>query len=124
MIINSLNFIVSLGVYPFDVMVSIGESDEEVRKQLENRGINVSQTDFTHSSQQSGRTAIFSENVVLLRIYNSQKSAMWHGVLAHEIFHASEFVLERIGMRLTLDSDEAYAYLIGYLTEKIYEKIL
>lgn len=51
------------------------------------------------------------------------KSVTDYGTLAHEIFHAVTFILTRIGMSLTNESDEAYAYLIGYLTKEIYKHI-
>jgi hypothetical protein len=44
-------------------------------------------------------------------------------ILSHEIFHATDQVLENVGMSLTSGSEEAYAYLTGYITEKLYEQL-
>jgi len=44
--------------------------------------------------------------------------------LAHEIFHAANNTLESRGFKLSTDSHEAWAYLTGYMTGKIYEKLL
>jgi len=41
-------------------------------------------------------------------------------IVAHEVFHAVELLMDRIGCKLTDESSEAYAYLIGYLTKEIH----
>ena len=41
--------------------------------------------------------------------------------LSHEIFHVANAIMENVGSELTDSSEEAYAYLIGYLTKKILE---
>lgn len=45
------------------------------------------------------------------------------GVLAHECFHAAEFVLRERGMTLTDASDEAYAYYIAWMFRNIYKRL-
>lgn len=58
-------------------------------------------------------------NLSIIRI--KVKDKIPHSVIAHEVFHITTFIMERIGMELiVMKSDEAYAYLIGYLTDKIY----
>lgn len=44
------------------------------------------------------------------------------GTLAHEIFHAADLILREKGLRLDDSSDEAWAYLIGYITKQFYSK--
>jgi len=44
-------------------------------------------------------------------------------ILAHEIFHCTCFLMDRVGIKYSDDSDEAYAYMIQYLTTKCYEKL-
>jgi hypothetical protein len=44
-------------------------------------------------------------------------------VLSHEIFHAVDAVLSLRGLPLIEGSEEAYAYMIGYVTECIYKFI-
>lgn len=43
-----------------------------------------------------------------------------HRTLGHEIFHAGYKALDAMGFTLTDDSQEAYAYLIGFITEQFY----
>lgn len=44
-------------------------------------------------------------------------------VLAHECFHAAEFVLRERGMTLTDASDEAYAYYIAWMFRECFKRL-
>lgn len=117
-------FIVPLIVYPFDVMVSICQSDEEIRGELKKRlpldcQGELELSDLKHGAQ--GRAVMFSNGATLIRLRHQLKYASVKGHLAHEVFHVVEFIMDRIGIKHNIDSGEAYAYLIGYITEKIYE---
>jgi hypothetical protein len=46
-----------------------------------------------------------------------------HGTIAHEVFHAVQFLMDKIGCNLAHESEEPYAYLIQYVTNKIYENL-
>lgn len=43
--------------------------------------------------------------------------------LAHEVFHLTKYIMEYIGTTLSDDSEEAWAYLTGYLFETIRKEI-
>ncbi len=45
-------------------------------------------------------------------------------IISHELFHATHYILKRVGMTLSDETDEAYAYLNSYLTEKFYSLLL
>lgn len=49
--------------------------------------------------------------------------AQYLSVLAHECFHAAEFVLRARGMKLTDESDEAYAYYIAWMFRNVYLRL-
>lgn len=49
------------------------------------------------------------------------KTAEDMSFLSHEIFHAAVALMNSIGASLSADSEEAYAYLIGFLTRKVIE---
>ena len=71
-----------------------------------------------------GRYCLFKSGQSLIRIKGKPKTPEEFGTLQHEIFHIAASLLWRIGMKLKVkSSDEAYAYLIGYLTTEIYKKI-
>lgn len=42
-------------------------------------------------------------------------------VLNHELFHVTSCIMMWVGIPLTRDTNEAYAYLFGYLTKEFYE---
>ena len=119
------NFIISLIIYPYDVMVSIGETDKELKKKLKEYAIYESKDLYQYSSINNCAKAVcFKNGQCLIRITNKPITPIDFGNLQHEIFHVTTFIMERVGMKLKIEvSDEAYAYLIGYLTKMIYEKI-
>lgn len=123
---RKLNFIIPLVVYPRDIMVSFGETHDEVNKHLSKYNIELDEDERNHFDRSVclGRTILFPTNQTLIRMKRIPGTTQEFGTLAHEIFHAASFILGRMGMPLQLEvSDEAYAYLIGYLTEEIYNKI-
>lgn len=121
---KSKNFIIPLVVYPFDVMVSLGETDVEVVNRLNKFGIDTSDNSMWNFEENGiGRCIIFPTNQLLLRLAHYPISNEDFGTLQHEIFHAVHFLMRKLRMKLNMKNDEAYAYLIGYLTTEIYEKI-
>ena len=121
---KSHNFIIPLVVYPFDVMVSIGQTDQELKKILKKHGVNTKSGLWKYGKNGVGRAVVFETNQTLIRLPRVPKTPKELGSLNHEIFHAVTFIMHRIGMKLIVcKSDEAYAYLIGYLTEQILIRI-
>lgn len=125
--VKSFNVIIPLVVYPFDVMVSAGQTDKELCKELSGKGIDVEKERELWelaSPTAPGRTAMFSSGQTLLRLRHFPDTSFDYGCLAHEVFHVVTFIMWKIGMKFkVMKSDEAYAYLVGYLTEQIMEVI-
>ena len=46
-----------------------------------------------------------------------------NGCIAHEIFHAASMLLRSRGIELSEESEEAYAYLIDWMTSIVYKII-
>lgn len=123
---KNINFLVPLQVYPFDIMVSIDQTDEQLLKSVKKYGINSNDIEEIINLPKTvkGRTLIiYGTNQTFIRLIKHPKKPTDYNALHHEIFHAVDFILRKIGIKLSQDSDEAYAYLIGYVTEKIYEKL-
>lgn len=121
--------IVPLVVYPFNIMFSLGESDEafqkaiiknyppSVLKDLEQDPEILKLGPKTNGHTQNLPTGL--ETIV--RLKNYPKTPIDYGILAHEIFHAVSFVLFRIGIPLEMSkTDEVYAYLIDHVTKEVY----
>lgn len=124
---KSHNFIIPFVIYPFDLMCSFGENNIQVEKAL--RAYNtlddadIEAALFKEESTQ-GRAVQFSSNQMFLRLRYVPIDPVGFGCLQHEIFHVVNFLMDEIGMKYeTGKSDEAYAYLIGYLTKEIYSKV-
>lgn len=108
--------IIPLEIYGHDVVVSIGQTDEDLYEQIKE---NVSKKDFkkhmakqtaiatTHKLRTGGILIRFSEN-----IDNP-------GIVAHEAFHAIIFLFKKLGISFCYESEEAYAYALEYLTNQI-----
>lgn len=126
---KSINFILPLVVYPFDIMISIGESDESLKKNIDKFAWSDESRSQMHEVLQlrntvSGRTLMTSCNRTILRMSNYPVTNEDYGQIAHEVFHSATFVLDRIGLKLIVgESDEAYSYLIQYITTEIYKRI-
>lgn len=123
---KKIHFIIPLVIYPFDVMVIMNQTNEEVRKILSKYDhLNDDDIELAMFNSETirGRAALFSSNATLLRLKNIPCNTQDYGVLQHEICHVVNYIMDNIGMKLKIGtSDEAYAYLTGYLTEKIYDR--
>lgn len=118
-----MNFIVRLGIFPYDIMVSAGQSDKELKKELKKYGLRLGKHGRLNKVNNMGKFLWYPEvNAGLIRMREIPETAQMHGSLSHEIFHAVDFVLRYAGIKLTDASDETYAYAIGYLTQEIYKK--
>ena len=118
---RSLNFIVKNEIYPFDVMFSFGESDINLKKRFKKFG--VSEGSLFEHSLKLGQCTQFKNGQVLVRMPNIPKTPKDYNTLQHEIFHATTNIMNHIGSKLDEESEEPWAYFIGFLTQKVYEKL-
>ena len=114
------SFIIDYKIYPFNVLFTFGQQDEQVITQLKKQGVK-DPTDCTVHGE--GRCIMYSEGATMIRMNVVPKYPRQYAILQHEIFHAVDFLFNRIGIRLCENSNEAYAYLIEYLTKEAYEQI-
>jgi hypothetical protein len=70
-----------------------------------------------------GKSVMFPTGQTLLWLNEKPNSVNGLATLNHEIFHCACFILERVGIIYSETSDEAYAYLIEYLTKQIYAEL-
>ena len=120
-------FIIKPDVYPFDVMVSIDETDDVLLKRLLRYGNTKKDCKglFNMCALSRGRCHIFKDSAqTVIRLKLQPKKVDMIALISHEVFHAVSFILDRIGMKLDLySSDEAYAYLTEYLMLEICKKL-
>lgn len=125
------SFIINLVVYPFDILVSIAETNDEFLKSIKKyitpeclEDLKDEKIVFNMPETCNGRTVqLLDGGQTIMRLPKRITTCEQYGTLAHEIFHAVEFIMRRINIKLSENSDECFAYLIGYVTTQIYKKM-
>jgi hypothetical protein len=70
----------------------------------------------------NGLTLQVDDSYPIIWIPRIPRTAEEKGVLSHEVFHAvSSLFLDYVGMKLTTDSEEAYAYTIGFVIKEFWK---
>ena len=119
---KGINRVIDLVIYPFDVMLSVGETDKTLFKQLDHAG--VDNGEFKQAMYEDigqARYCLFKSGQSLIRIKGKPDTIDDWATLQHEIFHCASAILWRMGIKLKIKSSgEVYAYLIQYLTKEIY----
>lgn len=112
-------FLTDFGVYPVDILVTIGTTEAEVLAKLKNGcHYKPDQEEIRNLNfkGKSGYTLRLKGGACILWIKEYRP-----GLLAHEIFHLVSLLYERIGSKFYVDDDEPVAYLIEFLTNRIYK---
>lgn len=117
---KAIRFVVDVSIYNTYVIVVIGKS-KYINKYLSKHGFKKIDTSSTEGA--AGYTFQLEEGILLWLKQKPPFTAFNIGCLVHEIFHCTEFILSRAGIKLSKKSDEAYAYLMGYITENIFNTI-
>lgn len=115
-----MNKIISIDIYDRDVMVHFGEKKHLKARLSKIFGCEKSSEIVSMiGGEEKGKSFLLPGGQMILYMPNLPKDIKGLSVLAHEIFHIANYTLEKAGINLTSDSDEAYSYLIEFLTKKI-----
>jgi hypothetical protein len=121
-------FIIETPPYPFSIAVSIGQTKRDFNTSMKSVGnYNLTDIEDFFTRNDSGQTCSNDgDNLVIVML----KADSSHGVIAHELFHAVTFIMATVGIKLNSlvedkdgSTEEAYAYMIEYVTNKFYDKI-
>ena len=107
----------TLGTYPMYLMLSVSQSDDELAANIR------SQPPEYDDPCTTAHTYQLPDGLIVLRLRFFPRTPLGFAILGHEIFHAVEFLMDRVGIPRSLDTSEAWAYSISYLTEKIYKEL-
>ena len=126
---KKINKIISIGHYPYDLMISFNETDDSFNKKMKYFGIesenyNEEIFNLAKSKNKRGRYSLFlkdKQSVIRLNFIPNIRDPEEMGLLQHEIFHVVHFFMEEINTPLVNKTSEPYAYLIQYLTKEIYK---
>lgn len=118
-------FVINHGSYPFDIVVAIGASDDDVCKALEKKSLRKLDNEELNAMclTGAGRSVMLPGGQTILRIRDQLGKAEFPAVLAHEVFHCVEFLFDRVRLKYSIDAGEAFAYQIQHLTEQIYRRL-
>lgn len=124
---KTLDFIVPMAIYSTDILVCLGHNDQEccaVLDRFEETGhLDSHNWKLYWETKVVGKAVILKNNAIMIRTRDFPATCKDYNTLSHEIFHAVELLMIRIGASLDESSSECYAYPIGYLTEKIFQQI-
>ena len=117
-------FIVDVDIYKRSVVFSICQTEKQIRQELSKHPVDdldglISAINPNNAGKYYAITATHSGDVYVF--FNP--NGMNKGTIAHEIFHATCYITKHIGLPLTAESEEAYAYLLGYITVEFYKQL-
>ena len=116
--------IIGIDLFNRDILVCFGSKDFLV----ENLSKYVDDTECTSVSEDinvgtSGRSIMLSGGQIVLWMPSLPESGEELGTLSHEIFHVAVMVMKKAGVGFCADSEEVFAYLIGYITKNVTEML-
>jgi len=114
------HFIVPYHVYPYELLVVYNYSPLDAERVLK-RLIPCDMHDQIDSlfEESQATTLMLSNNTTVIYFKPFIPKKNLQGVIVHEAFHATTFLMDCIGQTLSQDSEESYAYLIQYIVERI-----
>lgn len=125
---------IKIPIYHQDILVSVNQSDNDLAMGMIDIGIVEVNSEslalfleplLNKTNYTAARTAYYENNgAIAIRIYDlNLTTPLGIATIIHEISHATSFIFDRIGMEHNRHTDEAYSYLIAYITQKFYENI-
>lgn len=131
---NGKFFVIDLEIYNANILVSVEQDAEDVVIALVEHGVIPSlespslkmymEPFMDMKSTNLARTAMYENGVIAVRLTHFDESDIEDmATLIHELSHVCMYTFDRIGMPHTSDTDEAYGYLIGFLTKKFFENV-
>ena len=127
-------FVIDVDLYNSQFLVSINQDNEDLVISLIETGILHSAEDpelkyymepfLDMGKTNLARTVRHDNGVVSIKITKFDENDINNmATLIHELSHAAMFTFDRIGMPHNPDTDEAYSYLLGFLTKKFFENV-
>lgn len=116
-------FTIEIPLYNIDLIFSFLNPSEKVKSYL-NKHWDFKDLD-TIVSDPGGARAVTSYldygGPILLRVVKADDLT---GTIAHEVFHVVAWIMRSRGVEYSASSEEAFAYLTGYITREIYIKLV
>lgn len=119
--------LIDFAIYPYNLLVCLEATEEETIKFLKRKFKYILSDEekevIKMAKNGNGRFCRLKNGAYVMRINNDIKTARGLATLAHETFHAVHFLMNDVGITLSDESDEAYAYLTGYIIREVTERM-
>lgn len=110
--------VIPASIYPCNIYVFRGATYsgiEEHLKEIDTQLLTLIKKEYFNNP---GYTFCTSAGDIVILLRNDYVKNV--SIITHECFHAVEFIMDIIGCPLNENSSEPYAYLLGYLTDLIF----
>lgn len=107
-----------LHIYPYTIQFTYGLNYKKYKKQIKKLGFKLNH-DKEFFNDSIGLCSIYGSNIVI-HLAEKPKEIKDLTYINHEVLHAVEYIMSRIGMSFDRHTDEAYCYLLEYITKEIY----
>lgn len=120
---------IPLNPYSFELVVIIKEKDRAVKKFIKETTTCPDKEDIIDRLKWRSNTvtAFYTcspSNESFVRLREEPTTPKWIAIMVHECSHAVMETMRRIGMPLTVESEEAYTYLLDYIVRNILEQFI
>ncbi len=117
---KELGFTIEIPIYGSQIFFSFGHSFDNFNAMLcEEHRSNIDR--FANGSD--GYCQVLKNGGIIIRCKNYPLTSYDFEVLQHEIFHAIFRIMDIKGLKFTRESEEAYAYLNGFITRRVYDQL-
>ena len=120
-------FLINSAVYPLDTLVVVEHPPEDVVKYIETKlkyKLDAEEKKMFVVFKGLGKSIQLKNGAGVLWIKKFDGSVYWHWVLNHEIFHIVYQTIKHVGIKLSDSSEEAFTYLMEYLTKQILKNLI
>lgn len=117
-------FIINCAIYPFDILVHIGDNKKPLLKELSKYIKKKELKEISAYNFTRGNAIMLDGGQLVLTINKEESLPQFIATLSHEIFHCVTFIMARIKLKHNKNTEEAFAYLIEYITKEILNRVL
>lgn len=124
--VKSIRFVLKVPLYEQSILFMLGLTLEQASVCAKGTGCSDSMADYLLNLKSCVGVSVPDPESGYFVVYmqNLPRTAAQHGSLVHELFHVTEQILKAVGMKHKVQtSSEAYAYLIGWLANAVFESV-
>lgn len=122
----SIQFVLSLDLFPYECLVSINKTPKQVQKQLTEFGKPLSKEMYDYIKSKPANSAVYifnPESATSVIFINAPSIERSISLFDHEKMHFLHHVFTKIGLTLTDSTEEVYAYSSEHLMKNFLSKI-